>query len=53
MACNYQDSDYINGDYVMGYFNTTSAINAVRFIPGRLSAATNLDDGVIQMFGVS
>ena len=52
-ACNYQDSDYINGDLLMGYFNTTSAINAVRFIPGRVNAATNLDDGVIQMFGVS
>ena len=51
-TCNYQDSNYINHDRVQGYFNTTSAINAVRFLPGRVYASTNLDSGKIQMFGI-
>lgn len=51
-GCNYQDSDYINLPYVSGYFNTTSAINAIRFTPGRVYVSTTMDDGHFQMFGV-
>lgn len=52
VSCNYQDSDYINFDRMTGYFNTTSAVTGIRFLPGRVYASTNLDDGVVQMFGV-
>ena len=52
MCNNYQDSDYINSDRMTGYFNTTSAITGIRFLPGRVYSSTNMDDGVIQMFGV-
>lgn len=51
-ALNYQDSDYQNHTFTAGYFNTTSAINAFRFIPGRVNVSTNMDDGHFQMFGV-
>jgi len=35
-------------DYVAGYFNTTSAINAIQF---KMSSG-NIDDGTILMFGI-
>ena len=47
---NYVDTTvvYSTNDYVAGYFNTTSAINAIRF---QMSSG-NIDDGVIKMYGV-
>lgn len=36
--------------YTAGYCNTTSAINAVRFI---YSGSANIDSGIIKMFGLS
>ena len=41
-------NDYMVNDFVAGYCNTTSAINAIRF---RFSSG-NIDDGIIKMYGV-
>ena len=41
-------NDYMGNDYVAGYGNTTSAINAVRF---KFNSG-NIDDGVILMYGI-
>jgi hypothetical protein len=43
-----QGSDYSVNSYSAGYGNTTSAVNAVRFI----MSSGNIDDGVIKMYGV-
>jgi hypothetical protein len=43
-----QGSAYCN-DYYAGYFNTTSAINAISF---KMDAG-NIDDGIIKMYGVA
>jgi hypothetical protein len=40
--------DYSTNDYVAGYANTTSAINAIRF----QMASGNIDDGIIKLYGV-
>jgi hypothetical protein len=45
---NYHADDYSYNNYVGGYFNTTSAINAVNF---KMSSG-NIDDGIIKMYGV-
>jgi hypothetical protein len=44
-----QDNNYIVDAYTAGYFNTTSAIDAVQF---KMSSG-NIDDGIIKMYGVS
>jgi hypothetical protein len=44
-----QGSAYCNADYYAGYFNTTSAINAISF---KMDAG-NIDDGIIKMYGVA
>ena len=45
----YYAGDYTFNEYVAGYFNTTSAINALNFnFP-----SGNIDDGIIKMYGVS
>jgi hypothetical protein len=41
--------DYTGQDLVAGYFNTTSAIDAVQF---RMSSG-NIDSGVIKLYGIS
>jgi hypothetical protein len=41
--------DRLYNNYVAGYFNTTSAINAFIF---RMNSSGNIDDGTIQMFGI-
>jgi hypothetical protein len=43
------DSAYSQNTYVGGYFNTTSAIDAVSF---KMSSG-NIDDGIIKMYGVA
>jgi hypothetical protein len=43
-----QHNDFAVNNYIAGYFNTTSAINAVDF---KFSSG-NIDAGTIQMFGV-
>jgi hypothetical protein len=45
---NYSNSDYSVNDYIGGYANTTSAINAIDF---KMSSG-NIDAGTIQMFGI-
>ena len=45
----YHQSDYSNKEFVAGYFNTTSAIDAVDF---KFSSG-NIDSGVIKMYGLS
>ena len=48
------DSDLQGDNYGAGYFNTTSAINAIRFAfsaSGSLSG--NIDDGTIQLYGIA
>ena len=46
----YEASDYSGDDFCAGYFNTTSAINAVRF---GFETSTSIANCVIQMYGVS
>jgi len=46
---NYVANNYYSVDsYTAGYFNTTSAINAIRF----QFTSNNIDDGIIKMYGV-
>jgi len=44
----YPSVDISINQYIAGYFNTTSAINAIDF---KMSSG-NIDDGTIQMFGI-
>jgi hypothetical protein len=46
---NYHDSDYSMGNFGAGYFNTTSAIDAIQF---KMSAGT-IDAGQISLYGIS
>ena len=46
---NYHDSNYSMGNFGAGYFNTTSAIDAVQF---KMSTG-NIDAGTIKLYGVS
>jgi hypothetical protein len=48
MNC-YNDGDISVDIFVAGYFNTTSPINAFQF----KYSSGNIDDGTIQMFGVT
>ena len=48
-SSNYHAADYAIDCYVAGYFNTTSAIDAVQF---KMSSG-NIDSGVIKLYGVS
>ena len=41
-------TDYVFNNYIAGYGNTTSAVNAVRF---QMSSG-NIDDGIIKLYGV-
>lgn len=43
-----QGSDYSVNSYSAGYGNTTSAINAIRFV----MTSGNIDDGIIKLYGV-
>jgi hypothetical protein len=42
-------SVYTINSFVAGYFNTTSAVNAIRF----QMTSGNIDDGIIKMYGVA
>ena len=46
---NYHNADYSINPYIAGYFNTTSAINAIQF---KMSSG-NIDAGTIKMYGVT
>ena len=48
VAGGFTDATYYNTNYVAGYGNTTSAINAVQFS----MASGNIDSGTIDMYGV-
>ena len=48
-ASNYHASDYAIDCFVAGYFNTTSAIDAMQF---KMSTG-NIDAGVIKLYGVA
>jgi len=41
-------SNYIQNDFIAGYANTTSPVNAIRF---QMSSG-NIDDGIIKLYGV-
>ena len=41
-------NDYSSNNFVAGYFNTTSAVNAVQF----KFTSGNIDDGIIKLYGV-
>jgi hypothetical protein len=43
-----QHSDFTRQSFVAGYFNTTSAVNAIRF----QFSSGNIDDGIIKLYGV-
>jgi hypothetical protein len=45
----YQYENYSRNDFVAGYANTTSAVNAVQFT----MSSGNIDDGIIKMYGVA
>jgi hypothetical protein len=45
---NYNASNFFQNDYLAGYFNTTSAINAINF---QMSSG-NIADGTILMYGI-
>jgi len=45
---NYNASNFFQNDYLAGYFNTTSAINAINF---KMSSG-NIADGTILMYGI-
>jgi hypothetical protein len=44
----YQYDSYSRNDFVAGYANTTSAVNAVQFT----MSSGNIDDGIIKMYGL-
>ena len=44
----YANDDYMVNDFVEGYLNTTSAVNAIRF---QMSSG-NIADGIIKLYGV-
>jgi len=44
----YQSDNYPQNEFVAGYFNTTSAINAMQF----KMASGNLDSGKIKLYGI-
>ena len=45
----YSRSDYTQDHYIAGYFNTTSAIDAVQF----KMTSGNIDSGTIKLYGVT
>jgi hypothetical protein len=45
---NYYNTDYSIDSFIGGYFNTTSAINAIQF----KCASGNISDGIIKLYGV-
>jgi len=45
----YQSSDYIYDQYTAGYFNTTSAVDAIQF---KMSSG-NIDAGDICLYGIA
>jgi hypothetical protein len=45
----YTSGDYSYDNYSSGYFNTTSAIDAIQF---KMSSG-NIDSGVIKLYGVN
>jgi len=46
---NYNAGGYFQNDYFAGYFNTTSAVNAVQF----KMSSDNIDAGQISLYGIS
>ena len=48
-SSNYHNADYAIDCYVAGYFNTTSAIDAIQF---KMSSG-NIDSGTIKLYGIS
>ena len=47
-ASNYRSNDFIEDSFCAGYFNTTSAINAIQFKP-----ESGNFDGTIKLYGIS
>ena len=49
VSVNNEAAPYINNDFIAGYANTTSAVNAVDF----KMISGNIDSGVIKLYGIS
>jgi len=49
VGSNNEAAPYVNNDFIAGYANTTSAVNAVDF----KMISGNIDSGVIKLYGVS
>ena len=49
VGSNNEAAPYINNDFIAGYANTTSAVNAVDF----KMISGNIDSGVIKLYGIS
>ena len=49
VSVNNEAAPYINNDFIAGYGNTTSAVNAIDF---KMSSG-NIDSGVIKLYGIS
>jgi hypothetical protein len=47
--CNGNNANYSQNEFSAGYFNTTSAIDAIQF----KMASGNIDSGVIKLYGIS
>ena len=49
VGSNNEAAPYINNDFIAGYGNTTSAVNAINF----KMISGNIDTGIIKMYGIS
>jgi len=49
VGSNNEAAPYVNNDFIAGYANTTSAVNAVDF----KMISGNIDSGVIKLYGIS
>jgi hypothetical protein len=48
VVSNTHNSNYEKNTYTAGYYNTTSAINAIQFS----MSSGNIDDGTIYLYGI-
>ena len=49
VSVNNEAAPYINNDFIAGYGNTTSAVNALDF----KMLSGNIDSGVIKLYGIN
>ena len=46
--CNGNNANYSQNEFSAGYFNTTSAVDAIRF----QFSSGNIDSGIIKLYGI-